>query len=942
VDPSPALPPRPPSARSARPPLAAWLFASVLGAIMAAVATCTLVSESFVREEARREAVQFLQINADELRDALDRGMAQNFEDVRVLAGLDPIAASTDPEAVRRALDQVHASFPQFAWLGLTGRDGKVVAATGGLLEGADVSRRSWFTGAQRDMYVGDVHNAVLLARLLPARAEPWRFVDIAAPVRGPDGRVTGVLGGHLSWEWAGQIKREIVDPELVVHSAEALIVGADGVVLLGPAGLQGHRMRSFDPASEFSVESRTRGWDRSPGLGWRVVLHQPEPVAMATFHTLQWRVRIAAALLCVVLAPLSWLLARRLAAPLRELGAELETAGSAVPPARRPPLYREAELLGLALDRHARRQQEDAARLRDLNAGLEARVAERTAALERANDELAQAVRERLESEERLRDILTHAPDAYIAIDEAGRIAEWNRRAEQTLGWTRDEALGHLLAELVMPPDPSGVLRTGADAFTGGDAAAADHRVERSVRHKSGAEIPVQLSAASLPTERGQVAYAFMHDISERKRAERRLAHSERRLRTVTDNMPALVSHIDTEGRYSFTNATYGRWFGVDHERLVGRPVREVVGERAFRHVEASIQRALAGEACSVECEVEILGRPMHNLIHYVPDRDEDGVVQGLYGMVLDLTERRAVEVALARSEQRLRTITDNLPVLISYVDREERYQFCNGTYRDWLGQAPEQVVGRTVEDMLGAQAYAARRPMIQRALAGEHVEFDSEISMAGVHRHLHMNYLPDTGPDGRTAGFYVLVTDVSAMKLAEQRLTLQVRTDALTGLPNRVAFDEKLAEALARSRRSALPVALFFLDIDKFKTINDSMGHAAGDQVLAIFARRLRQGVREVDTVARLAGDEFVVILEGLHTPFDPQTIAGKILASMAAQPFVVDGRELAVTASIGIAYQPDGRAQPAELLARADHALYESKAAGRGTFRVSSPVS
>ncbi|MGN6527789.1 MAG: diguanylate cyclase domain-containing protein [Burkholderiaceae bacterium] len=807
-----ASPPPPPAdSRSTRPTLATWLFVGVLGATMVAVLTCTLVIESFVRQEERRQATQFLQSDADELRDALDRGMAQNFEDVRVLSRLDQVADGDDPGAVRRALEAMRGSFPQFAWMGLAGPDGKVIASVDGLLQGADVSARPWFAGARHGTYVGDVHSAVLLARLLPRQAEPWRFVDIATPVYRPDGSLRGILAGHLSWQWAAQIKRDLVDRELAQHQAEALVVGADGVVLLGPPALQGARLPAFDATREFAVESRTQGSGRYPGLGWRVVLHQPEPVAMTTFHALQLRTRLAAAMLCLVLAPLSWLLARRLATPLRALEAELDVVDAA-PPARGLPLYREAELLGQALDRYARRQREDAAHLRDLNVGLEARVAERTAALERLNGELSQAVRERWQSEERLRAILTHAPDAYIAIDEAGRISEWNRRAEQTFGWTRAEAIGQMVADLLTPPGPRDEWRTGVDAFTHGRGAAAGHRVERAVLHKSGAEIPVQLSAASLRTDGGLVAYAFMHDISERKRAERRLAQSERRLRTVTDN----------------------------------------------------------------------------------------------------------------------------LPVLISYVDRDERYQFANGTYREWIGQAPEQIVGRTMADVLGPEVHGARQALVRRALAGEHVEFDIETSMMGIHRHLHTLYLPDTGADGVTAGFYVLVSDVSAMKQAEKRLALQARTDALTRLPNRHAFDERLAEALARSRRNEQPVGLFFLDIDRFKSINDTLGHAAGDQVLSVFAQRLRASVREVDTVARLAGDEFVVILEGLHTPFEPQAIARKILGAMA-QPLVVDGRELLTTASIGIAYQVDGRAQPDELLARADEALYAAKAAGRGTFRM-----
>ena len=917
--------------RSTRPSLATWLFVSVLGATMAAVLTCTLLIDRFVRDEASHESALFLQTHADALRDALDRGMAQNYEQVRVIGQLDQVAASGDPATIRRALDQMHASFPQYAWLGLAGRDGQVIASIDGLLQGQSVAARPWFSGAQHGMFVGDVHRALLLEKLLPAQAEPWRFVDIATPVYAPDGSLRGVLGAHLSWTWAAGIKHDLVDTALARHQAEALIVGTDGTVLLGSPALQGKKLPAAQPG-ELSVESRTQGSGRFPGLGWDVVLRQPESVAMADFRALQMRMRVASAALCIILAPLLWLLSRRLATPLRELGVEMMARADETVPARSSPLYREADLLGQALDRYAQRHREDAAHLRDMNASLEQRVIERTAAQERTNEELAWAVRERWHSEERLRAILTHAPDAYIAIDESGRISEWNRQAEQTFGWTRDEAVGQPLTTLLVPEAARGAQRTGIEAFTR-DGAVAERRVALSVLHKTGVEIPVELSAAALRTEAGEVAYAFLHDISDRLRANRLLAQSERRLRTVTDNMPALVSHMDADLRYSYANATYARWFGIDEQRMIGRSAREVVGDAAWANVAEPLQAVLAGESRSFETDVVINGRSMHNLIHYIPDIDENGVVQGVFGMVLDLTARRDAEQARARSEQRLRTITDNLPVLISYIDKDERYQFCNRTYGAWMGIDVADVVGRTMAELLGPVEYAKRNVQLHRTLAGERTDFDIESTWQGIRRHLHSTYVPDL-VDGRVEGAYVLVSDVSAEKAAEAQLALQARTDVLTGLSNRYAFNEKLGEALARSRRTDMPIALFFLDVDKFKRINDTLGHAAGDEVLKIFAQRLVASVRETDAVARLAGDEFVVVLERLHTPAETQLIARKILTAMN-RPFEVAGLQLDVTTSIGIAYQADGRAQPAELLARADKALYEAKEAGRDTF-------
>ena len=175
-----------------------------------------------------------------------------------------------------------------------------------------------------------------------------------------------------------------------------------------------------------------------------------------------------------------------------------------------------------------------------------------------------------------------------------------------------------------------------------------------------------------------------------------------------------------------------------------------------------------------------------------------------------------------------------------------------------------------------------------------------------------------------------------LAAMKAAEAQQLRMAHTDTLTGLPNRLSFNGKLRQALARSRRNGKPIALLFLDIDRFKLVNDSLGHGAGDEVLRLFGQRLAASVRETDTVARLAGDEFVVILEELHSPAEPQFIARKIIAAINRSFELKEGL-WDVSASIGIAFHAEGTMHPANLLAAADQASYEAKAGGSNTYRI-----
>lgn len=312
-----------------------------------------------------------------------------------------------------------------------------------------------------------------------------------------------------------------------------------------------------------------------------------------------------------------------------------------------------------------------------------------------------------------------------------------------------------------------------------------------------------------------------------------------------------------------------------------------------------------------------------------------------------LGMLQRRRAEIsALAyktrsiqeESTRRIRTITDSLPALVAYIDRDHRYRFVNARYRTFYALDPEMIVGRRMSDVIGESAYAAFGTKIDAVLNGEGQHFQQHGVAGKEDVYFNIDFIPDIDPDGSVAGFYVMVMDITALKLAEQKLAALALFDTLTGLANRHQFTERLTNLLAKPDDPSAPVTLMFLDVDRFKSINDSLGHAAGDEVLREFAHRLADAVRPTDVVARLAGDEFVVILEGLRDKESVRVIAQKVLAAIAVQ-FNVEGRPLSVSTSMGIACAAAHETSPAELLAAADGALYEAKARGRGTFVISS---
>ncbi|WP_354684613.1 diguanylate cyclase domain-containing protein [Cupriavidus necator] len=316
---------------------------------------------------------------------------------------------------------------------------------------------------------------------------------------------------------------------------------------------------------------------------------------------------------------------------------------------------------------------------------------------------------------------------------------------------------------------------------------------------------------------------------------------------------------------------------------------------------------------------------------------RDEIGdLSRAFIKLMRDVRDRRQ---ALDRSERRLRAVTDTLPSLLAFIDTEERYVFNNLAYEHVFGLKPEELRGRTMREVLGEARYARAQPFLQRALAGAAVTFEAEEHDPEYHC-METSFRPEWSADGsEVVGVHIHVQDITQRKLETQRLARMSRTDHLTQLMNRSAFDSQLQAAMARSREHGTLMALLYLDMDRFKAVNDIHGHAAGDLLLQAFARRVRACVRDSDTVARLGGDEFAVVLEDIGQPAVARRVAEAILQAMD-EPFHFEGVPADVDVSIGVALYQGGPVQDRELMRLADVLLYRAKGAGRGRYEIGPP--
>ena len=310
----------------------------------------------------------------------------------------------------------------------------------------------------------------------------------------------------------------------------------------------------------------------------------------------------------------------------------------------------------------------------------------------------------------------------------------------------------------------------------------------------------------------------------------------------------------------------------------------------------------------------------------------------QGLEALVAQRTaELRLREQALHDSAEKLRLFADNVPAMTVSWDEKLHCRFANKPFTEFFGFTAETILGRHLREVVGEEAYREIEGYFEQVLRGYPVIYQRIRKLAdGESRYLEVKLLPHIGDQGNILGCFAVTTDITEHKLAEERIQRVAHHDSLTGLPNRLLFNDRLNQAISFAKRDSRQFGLLYLDLDKFKPVNDTLGHIAGDELLQSAAERIRRQVRESDTVARVGGDEFTVILPDIARREEAETVARKVIAALAA-PFQLGNQKQSVEigTSIGIAIYPADARDADALVKAADAAMYSAKQAG-SSFR------
>jgi len=427
------------------------------------------------------------------------------------------------------------------------------------------------------------------------------------------------------------------------------------------------------------------------------------------------------------------------------------------------------------------------------------------------------------------------------------------------------------------------------------------------------------------------------VRDITSRKETELAVRKNQAELAAVNDASPLGLLRADATGHCTYVNRTFELITGLTREEALGD-----AWMRAIHPHDRAVLKAALNHMAQTRAPYQDTLRCVHpdGMIVWISFKIAtmvvDGKVYGYVGTADDITHVRKSVMALRESEARLRTIADTLPAMVAYIDAEQVYRFHNLAYEREFNRTGTTVLGRTIRETMGDERYAFLEPYVQRALAGETLTFEEDDTSDTTERTYEVVYIPQMDEEGvDVIGFHVMRQDVTVQKREKQRLLRLSQVDALTGLTNRAGFLQKLHDAMHAARADGHLMAVMYMDVDRFKPVNDTFGHAVGDALLKAFSARLTHAMRASDTIARLGGDEFTVIMERIHRIDDAAALAAKIVSAMQAD-FDLDGTVVSISTSIGLTFYRDEDVSPAELLNRADILLYEAKQAGRNTFR------
>lgn len=530
---------------------------------------------------------------------------------------------------------------------------------------------------------------------------------------------------------------------------------------------------------------------------------------------------------------------------------------------------------------------------------------------------------------------------DAILLVDEKSRIIGSNRSLQQQFKLSNNQLQQSSLFELITPADPltdktnlTRLISDSLSSYSNHNCALLTSVQQRSL---------YQCCLTPAMQEDGSLLCELRLSPSDKEQQNLHLALTEKnwQLQQIIDAVPHMIYVKDSEGRFIVTNKALAAHYGKEPEQLGGlkledlhRPFSEeessklardnqkLIKQQQFKHISEEQLTNFSGDTLLLES-------------YKVPFRLRDE--NGLLCVSVDITEQQFNKRQLESVNYRLEAITATIPDLGFVLDEDGHYQEVFGAPKSLLFDDENKLYGKSVRDVLPADVAEKVMNAIKLTLETDQpqiIEYQLQVPAGNKCFEARTSRLLQL--EGEKPSIICIARDISERKEAETQTHYLAYHDSLTGLPNRALLKDRIEHALSRARRENNIAAVLFIDLDHFKNINDSLGHAVGDQLLKQVAQRIPTSIREVDTVGRLGGDEFVVVLSDIGNDIksareNTRKLAAKIRDDLS-RPFSYGGHELLIAASIGVVTFPSKYVNAEEILSHADTAMYDAKSKGR----------
>ncbi|MEO8103418.1 MAG: PAS domain S-box protein, partial [Betaproteobacteria bacterium] len=515
------------------------------------------------------------------------------------------------------------------------------------------------------------------------------------------------------------------------------------------------------------------------------------------------------------------------------------------------------------------------------------------------------------------------------------GRYVEANQACLDLFGYQRDEVIGKTKIELGIWPDPAQREQLIQRLKIAGRV----ENLEFRMRRRGTEYIDVLYSGQVIEFLGEPCIVATIFDVTSRKRAEEERRLSDERFARIFHSSPdsIVISRLDT-GVYVELNEAWTELCGYSRDELIGRSAVElgIWADPAQRH---DLLAQLEADGRVRDFEFKLRRQNGENadtlLTGEVIELHNE---KCLLAILVNVTERNRSTSRLRESERRFADVVDAAGEYVWETNLAGDYIYVSERIERVLGYTAAEMIGRQAYDFMPNEEVARLEHWFDtRSDPGQPIRNLEYISITKDGRQIwqQVSGVPIFNASGERIGYRGTGLDITERKLAEQRIEELATRDALTQLPNRRLLTDRLSQGILAAQRSGGLIAALFIDLDRFKTINDSLGHAAGDELLRLVAERLQALMRKGDTLARIGGDEFVVVLEALRVPEDAGAVAQKIIAVLS-EPYVVAGNTLTTSASVGISVFPGDAPDGLTLVRNADMAMYFAKEHGRRNYQ------